>query len=198
MKRPTLNFAIDAVAFAGFVLLTTTGVLMRYVLPPGSGHFRTIWGLDRHGWGHIHFWISFIFLGILAVHLVLHWRWILNVIIGRPREESGLRVALGVVGLVGLLALAVAPLLSPVETGLETGRERSLSSPHKDKSLEIWGSMTLLDVEQTSKVPLEYIRKQLNLPPDVEKDKRLGYLKKTYGFTMEDVRHVIRKYKEEH
>jgi hypothetical protein len=46
MKRVNLNFIVDVVAFAGFVLLTTTGVLMRYILPPGSGHYSTIWGMD--------------------------------------------------------------------------------------------------------------------------------------------------------
>ena len=48
--------AIRGLAFAGFVLLITTGVLMRYVLPPGSGRRAAIWGLDRHGWGDLHFW----------------------------------------------------------------------------------------------------------------------------------------------
>ena len=42
MKRVNLNFIVDVVAFAGFVLLTTTGVLKRYILPPGSGHYSTI------------------------------------------------------------------------------------------------------------------------------------------------------------
>ena len=50
MKRTTQNFVIDTVAFAGFVFLTATGVLVRYVLPPGSGHHTTVWGLDRHEW----------------------------------------------------------------------------------------------------------------------------------------------------
>ena len=51
MNRTWVNFVIDTVAFVAFVLLTTTGVLMRYLLPPGSGHYTTIWGLDRHEWG---------------------------------------------------------------------------------------------------------------------------------------------------
>ena len=44
MNRTTLNFVVDTAAFVGFVLLTTTGVLMHYLLPPGSGHHTTIWG----------------------------------------------------------------------------------------------------------------------------------------------------------
>ncbi|MEJ2529375.1 MAG: DUF4405 domain-containing protein, partial [Gammaproteobacteria bacterium] len=114
MNRSGLNLAIDIVAFAGFVVLSTTGILMRYLLPPGSGHFSTIWGLDRHEWGTIHFWISALFFLILAFLLVLHWRWLVSVVTGRPREGSGLRVGLGIVGLVAVVALAMAPLLTPV------------------------------------------------------------------------------------
>jgi hypothetical protein len=113
MKRSKLNFILDAAAFSGFVFLTTTGVLMRYVLPPGSKRFSMIWGLDRHGWGDIHFWISIAFLGLLAMHLLLHWKWVVNTLRGKSRDDSGLRAGLGIVGTVGLLALAIAPLLSP-------------------------------------------------------------------------------------
>ena len=35
MNHTTLNFVVDTAAFVGFVLLTTTGVLMHYLLPPG-------------------------------------------------------------------------------------------------------------------------------------------------------------------
>lgn len=124
MKRPTLNLAVDAAAFATFVLLTSTGVLLRYVLPPGSGRHTTIWGLDRHDWGQIHFWISMAFLAFLAVHLLVHRRWIVSVVRGRPREGSGLRVALGVVGLVAVLAAAAAPFLAEVEQAPRGGRHR--------------------------------------------------------------------------
>jgi hypothetical protein len=115
VKKPSLNLAIDAAAFAAFVLLTSTGVLMRYVLPPGSGRFTTIWGLDRHDWGAIHFWISMLFMASLAAHLWVHRRWIASVVEGRPRQGSPRRVALGVVGLLALLAAAAAPFVTGVE-----------------------------------------------------------------------------------
>ena len=76
MKRTTLNLIIDAIGFVGFVFLTATGVLVRYVLPPGSGHHTTLWGLDRHDWGGLHFWIAVGFFVVLALHLLFHWRWI--------------------------------------------------------------------------------------------------------------------------
>lgn len=128
MKRPSLNLLVDGAAFAGFVLLTSTGVLVRYVLPPGSGRRTTIWGLDRHAWGEIHFWIAMVFLSCLAVHLVVHRRWIVSVIRGRPREGSALRVALGLVGLLAVLAAAAAPFLAEVQGEPRGGPHRTSRS----------------------------------------------------------------------
>lgn len=117
IRKPTLNFIIDSVSFFAFVLLITTGVLMRYLLPPGSGRISTIWGWNRHDWGDIHFWIAVIFLSILALHLILHWDWVVCRIRGRKCEDSQarFRVLLAVVAILTLIALALSPLLSPVE-----------------------------------------------------------------------------------
>lgn len=126
MTRPIWNRIVDAIAFAAFVLLTATGVLERYLLPPRSGRFTTIWGLDRHDWGSIHYGIAIVFLGAVAVHLVLHWRWIACAIRGRESEASGARWALGLVAALALFALALAPFLSPIETTpREGGRGRA-------------------------------------------------------------------------
>jgi hypothetical protein len=196
IKRPNVNFAVDCLGFAGFVLLTATGVLMRYVLPPGSGHSTTIWALDRHEWGSIHFWIAIAFLTILAFHLFLHWRWIATLMSGRPREGSGARIALGAVGLAALLALAIAPFLSPVE---RAGGERRTPPPHSSEVEElgsIRGSMTLAELQEESGVPADHITAELGLPPGVGHDERLGKLKMAYGFTINDVRRIVQTYRQ--
>ena len=196
MKRPNLNFIVDFLGFAGFVLLTATGVLMRYVLPPGSGHVTTVWTLDRHEWGSIHFWIAIAFLAVLAFHLFLHWRWIVTLMRGRPREGSGVRVALGSVGLVALLALAIAPFASPVE------REAGGSGPPRARSSEveglesIRGFTSLAEVQKATGVPVDHIIEELGLPPNVDHDERLGRLRTTYGFTIDDVRRIVQAYRQ--
>lgn len=192
MKRTNLNFIIDTVAFTGFVLLTTTGVLMRYVLPPGSGRYSTIWGLDRHEWGGIHFWISVIFFSILALHLVLHWRWITSVVSGQHQEASGLRAGLGIVGLLTVIALAVSPLLSPVEI---QNKESSSFSIYKSEDISISGSMTLKEVEDSTGVPAKFIIESLGLPETTSADEKLGALKKEQGIEVKDVREIVRGYK---
>ena len=194
VRRPTLNFIVDCVGFTAFVLLAASGVLMRYVLPPGSGHWSTIWGLDRHEWGSIHFWVAVGFLSILAFHLYLHWRWILMVLRGRPREGSGARIALGIVGLLALLALAIAPFLSPIERAV--GATRALT-PHSS-GLERWesirGSMTLAEIQEAAGVPADHIVEELGLPASVQKDDHLGRLKRAYGFAIDDVRRIVAAY----
>jgi hypothetical protein len=195
MNRPEKNFFIDAIAFIGFVLLTSTGILMRYVLPPGSGRWKVIWGSDRHAWGSIHFWISIIFLSVLTIHLILHWRWIINFIKGRPREGSGLRAGLGIVGLAGIIALSIAPLVSTVET--TTIKEKGVPLYEKHGDIQILGSMTLNEIEQNTGVPVEHILRELELSPDIDREERLGRLKKMFGFTMEDFRTIVGNYEKE-
>jgi hypothetical protein len=80
MKRPVLNLIFDCLAFAGLIYLVSTGLIMRFVLPPGSGGARrgagiTLWGWTRHQWGEVHFWIAVGLMLVLAIHLILHWRW---------------------------------------------------------------------------------------------------------------------------
>lgn len=196
MNRAKLNLIIDIVAFTGFAVLTTTGVLMRYILPPGSGHYSTIWGLDRHEWGGIHFWIAAIFFLILALHLILHWRWIVCVITGQPRQGSGLRAGLGIIGFITLVALAVAPLLTPVEQ--DTGDQGiSQLSSHKYEGIAIQGSMTLTEIEKATGVPATHIIQSLHLPDTISADERLSPLKKEYGFEINDVREIVKKYQGE-
>lgn len=189
MRRPALNFLVDAAAFVGFVFLVSTGVLMRYVLPPGSGKRTLVWGLDRHDWGALHFWIAAAFLAVLASHVVLHGKWILSVLRGRPRQGSGARVALGLVGLFAILALGVAPLVSPVERIEPAGPGRG----HLERPA-LRGSTTLAEVERQTGVPAGYILGELGLPPDASRDEPLSRLARQHGFRVEDLRRIVASY----
>jgi hypothetical protein len=95
MKRTTLNFVVDLIAFANLLLLATTGTILKWVLPPGSGgggggrgygfrggrgagtgQVQQLLGLGRHDWGDIHFVLALLFVLVVLLHLVLHWTWI--------------------------------------------------------------------------------------------------------------------------
>ena len=91
MKRTTLDFTIDLLAFIDLICLTTTGLIMKYVLPPGSGgrgralreghgseHIQSLFSLGRHDWGDIHFYLAVGFVVLMIIHLILHFNWIKN------------------------------------------------------------------------------------------------------------------------
>jgi hypothetical protein len=197
MKRTTLNLSVDA---AAFVVLASTGVLVRYVLPPGSGRRSQVWGLDRHEWGTIHFWIAAAFLAVLAIHLVLHWRWITAVIAGKRSDASGARFGLGAVGLLAVVALAFAPLVSPVERvapDLRGGSVRSEPGPGSaGPAAQVGGAMSFREVAEATRVPATYLLRELELPPDTDLDERIGTVGRAQGFRPERVREIVRHYRD--
>jgi hypothetical protein len=197
VRKANLNFIVDSLAFVAFLFLTATGVIMHFLLPPGSGHHTTIWTWDRHDWGAFHFWVSVAFLASLALHLILHWKWILNMIRGKKRDGSGVRAGLGLIGTLALIAIAFAPALSPVKKGATTEHGNPLRKGDPatvQGEAEIRGSSTLEEVERISGVPATYILEKLGLPEDTPKNARFRDLKDEYGFEMETVRKVVAEY----
>lgn len=186
MKRTNLNGLIDLLAFAFLALLTATGLVERYMLPPGSGKFQELWSMDRHQWGEIHFWVATLLMAALTLHLLLHWKWILCVVRGREAEGSGRRFALGVVGLIGLVGLSVAPFFSNVEQ----------VSEKEEGHGEILGSMTLVEVSETSGVPVPTIISELGLPDDVSLNENVGRLRRQHNFSMTELRQALERINE--
>lgn len=84
MRRSTLNFVIDAVSLLVMLAMISTGLLIRYVLPPGSrgGGGLSLWGWTRHDWGDLHFWLALALGGLLLLHVALHWTWVCALIRG--------------------------------------------------------------------------------------------------------------------
>jgi hypothetical protein len=211
MKKARANLIIDVVAFAFFLALVSTGIVLKYMLPPGSGRFgtephgegggrpvATVWTLSRHEWGDIHFWVSVGLLAAMVLHIFLHWRWIYGAVRGRASGSSGRRLAAGGFALLALIAMAAAPLFSgkqyvPRETATAPAQERGAGA-HIDDEL-VRGSMTLREVAEATSVPLEHIRSSLNLPADVNPDERLGRLRRTHPFQLEDLRRVVREFR---
>lgn len=129
MNRVRFNFIVDALALFTFVLMVSTGFILEFVLPPGSGRIvgmGTGWraqsklisvllGWTRHEWGTIHFWLALAFLAILSMHLFLHWRWVVSVIRKQPKEGSGARWVAGLLAFLLLLLFSVGPFISHVE-----------------------------------------------------------------------------------
>ena len=80
---------VDAAALLSLAALAATGFVIRYVLPPGTGggwrvgaghaadgEVKALLGYTRHQWGYLHYIVALVFLGLMLVHVLLHWNWI--------------------------------------------------------------------------------------------------------------------------
>lgn len=113
-QRNMLNFVIDALTLLVALGLVATGLMMKFILPPGSArNGLLLWGWNRHEWGDVHFWLSMAAIGLVVVHLFLHWQWVCTTIgrmftgpgYGTPtrgrRLAGGIAALILCVGLVG-------------------------------------------------------------------------------------------------
>jgi hypothetical protein len=156
--------------------------------------------------GSIHYWIALGLMGVLAVHLVLHWKWIVCVLRGKPQSDvSGGRFALGVAGFVLINLLAAAPLLTPAQTA---PRADFLKSPSGEQQTELGGMeegvessyaetirgfMTLVEVSRQSGVPVLEILQRLALPLDTAPSEQVGRLLRAHELDMSSLRNAIGK-----
>lgn len=115
MRKPEVNFAIDALALFLFLCLASTGLLIYLIMPPASG--LAVWGMDRHGWGEIHFWIALTFVLLILIHFILHWTWIKTKVKGNSKiaQVSKTRTIIAILLMLFVLFLLIMPFLSPVE-----------------------------------------------------------------------------------
>lgn len=203
MRKTTLNLAVDTLALVLFVLLCVTGAVIRYVLPPGSGESLSLWGLGRHDWGGIHFWLSVAFLALMALHLALHWAWILGAARGPASARQRWRPVAAVALLAALGVLAATPFLRPPDrrpgqgAGGHEAKAAKGTAPSttaaaaEDDTLGIRGSTSLAEAAAVIGIPVADLLQKLKLPPDTDPQERLGPFGREHGFSPEDVRALV-------
>jgi hypothetical protein len=98
MKRLFDNLFIDLFAAALMVGMAATGYILRFPLPPGTNKSLCLWGLSRHQWGDVHFWIGLALVTVILLHIVLHWQWL---VITMRRKLSAAKAAPGSAWLCG-------------------------------------------------------------------------------------------------
>lgn len=82
MSKGKWNFIIDAIMFVLMAAIAGLGLLIKYVLLPGTERWvkygrsvdLTFWGLDRHDWGRIHLILALVLVALLVLHIILHWK----------------------------------------------------------------------------------------------------------------------------
>jgi hypothetical protein len=205
MKRTQLNFAIDAATFVAFLLLLSTGLLLQYQLPVGSGglegrgaghgagdrEISLLWGWTRHEWGHIHYWIAGVLVAVLATHLILHWKWIVCVVKGTHNDVSGHRFGVGIASLLGLILLAAIPLLSSTEQttrrALLQHRDSTATAAEAEQTTALRGSMTVEEVAKAMHLSTSELLAKLGLPDDTEPGDRIGQSLRRNGMQVSDL-----------
>jgi hypothetical protein len=115
-NKSQLNLSIDIIMFLLLIPVAGIGFLMKYVLVPGiernliyGGNVDLEFiGLTRHQWGSIHLTLSIIFLILLLLHFILHWRVIVSVF---NQMIPSISIRLGVTMFLALFSLII--LFSP-------------------------------------------------------------------------------------
>ena len=108
MNKAKRNYYVDVVI--GIAFLVTALSALVFLVPLNWIDFSTsttptVLGVDFGVWQLLHKWGGIAMLVGVVVHLLLHWKWIVCVVQGRPREGSGPRAMLGLMGLVAAIAL---------------------------------------------------------------------------------------------
>ena len=75
MSRARLNLLIDAVIGIAFLVTAVTGVMF---LLPASWQQAVLVGLSFHTWHWLHDWSGVVATAGVALHLALHWRWVVH------------------------------------------------------------------------------------------------------------------------
>lgn len=136
MDKPKVNLLINVLMFFCVTAITGIGLLMKYILLPGKETWVVygrkvelfFLGKDRHVWSTIHLVIAFVFLGLLMLHIVLHWKPLLV----SYRRFIGNRAAQTIMGAIIAIAgvfLVVFPLAVKPEV-----REPERKGSHQHKS----------------------------------------------------------------
>jgi hypothetical protein len=76
MNKTTLNFWMDVLLFLNFLALSITGAILKWGVPRGRDQEKFYGGLHRHDWQDWHFWLAVVIAVNVALHLILHWNWI--------------------------------------------------------------------------------------------------------------------------
>jgi len=227
--KAKLNFIIDALMFVCMTAIAGLGFLMKFILIPGKERWakygRSVellfFGMDRHEWGTIHLGIAFTLIGLLALHVILHWKVIAGLFQKMVDNQKTRRLAAPAFAMVSLFLLfaplAVKPEIQEIERGQGRLEHGSLTTPEAgnigcggcpemaaheaahpiDSHGEVRGFMTLAEVSEKYDVPIHCLKTHLGIPESAPETEKLGRLRDAYDFTMSDVESAIARYREE-
>ena len=125
------NFIIDALMFLTMTALAGTGFLNRYVLLSGQAGREMygqkvemgMLGISKHTWQDIHLYLSFLLLGFLLLHILLHWRQIAS-LYRRLIPSDRVRQRVLIIFMVVNIILVIFPFIIPPTVDIGEGFRR--------------------------------------------------------------------------
>jgi cytochrome b subunit of formate dehydrogenase len=97
LSKTKLNYLLDAVIALAFILSALSGIVFLFA---GSGGYQggrnpgfqtEMLGISRSVWSDLHTWVSLVMIAGVAVHLLLHWDWIVCMtrrMVNEPRQAA--------------------------------------------------------------------------------------------------------------
>ena len=200
IDKSKLNLIIDLIMFLLIMPIAGIGFLMKYVLVPGfernvlygNNVDLDFWGQTRHQWGSIHLILSIVFLALLILHTILHWKMIAG-IFKRMFPTKAIRIVLvGLITVISLLSISFPLFVKPemVEkeplhrnrhdnNSLAPGNSRETEFTKQQDSILVNGSpktnqenkssfhSSKEDIEVYGSQTLQYVADKYNVPVNV-------------------------------
>jgi len=94
MKKTTMNYIVDIIIGVGFLASFVTGIVLLFNTSGGYQGGRNPQYFIHALWINIHTWSSLIMSAGVAIHLVLHWNWMVcitrKLLTSKKNEHSGI------------------------------------------------------------------------------------------------------------
>ena len=98
LSKAKANFVVDAGIMASFLGLAVSGFVLWLILPSGGyqggrglAEASRVFILGRETWKLLHDWLAVGVVAGVALHLVLHWNWIVCMVRNMWREAFASR-----------------------------------------------------------------------------------------------------------
>ena len=80
MKKSKINYFIDLLMLISFIINSITGLILFFFLPTGvrGGGYQVFLGIIKQNWVNLHNWSGLLLVLFVAIHLILHWNWIIS------------------------------------------------------------------------------------------------------------------------
>lgn len=145
MSKSKINFLIDSLMFLCMAAIAGIGFLMKVVLIPGEDRWIKygknieiyVFNMDRHQWGTVHLVIALVFLGLLLLHTILHWKLIVGLFSKLINNKSTRKLITIVFVLFSIFLFLFAFIVKPEMGEIIRGQGRQVTGERRISEIEI-------------------------------------------------------------